>query len=201
MHNRAVSASSTVPAPIRISGRCSASFPITWIAPGTVIVISSTVTPPAAIASANARALSTDSARNTGTSPISFNAFNTAIFSIISPNHKSLIANHCFLPLHPRSAALHDALHLIKSGHRRIARRSHGQRTVSAAAVHCPVRTLVVQEAVDQPRGKPGAATDAIEDLLIRHRPSLIERTLVVADRAPVVDARRLRMPPPCSHP
>jgi hypothetical protein len=55
---------------------------ITFIAPGTVIVISSTVTPPSAIAPASAIAFSTDSARNTGTRPISRNATNTAALSI-----------------------------------------------------------------------------------------------------------------------
>ena len=82
MHIRAVSASSTVPAPIRMSGRSFASRFITSIAPGTVIVISSTVTPPSAIAVASASAFSTDAARSTGTNPIFFNSANTSAFFI-----------------------------------------------------------------------------------------------------------------------
>ena len=54
---RAVSGSRTVPAPMRMSGRCSASLRMTSMAPGTVMVISRTVTPPSAMAPAMAMAL------------------------------------------------------------------------------------------------------------------------------------------------
>ncbi len=58
---------------------------MTCKAPGTVMVTSRTLTPPAATAVARAIALSTDSARRTGTSPISCNEFNTAALSIVLP--------------------------------------------------------------------------------------------------------------------
>jgi len=57
---------------------------------GQVLRAFNAVTPPSAIAAASAIAFSTDSARNTGTSPISRNAFSTAIFSIV---------HSCFLTL------------------------------------------------------------------------------------------------------
>src|SRR5258708_2296550 len=72
MQARAVSASSTVPAPSRTSWpkrfeTCS----MTPSAPGTVIVISRTVTPPSRIASTTLIASSADGARTTRTRPIS----------------------------------------------------------------------------------------------------------------------------------
>ena len=45
-----------------------------------------------------------------------------------------------------------------------------------------------VEEAVDQPRGEGVAAAHAVENLQVGHRPRLVERALVVADRAPVVE-------------
>jgi len=120
-----------------------------WFHTGGIFCALSESTPEVAkeaIASASASALSTDSARNTGTSPISFNDFNTAIFSIISPV-LYLIGR---LSLDASAAALHHALHLIERSHRRIARRSHRQRTMRTSAVHGPIRTLFVQKSIDQ---------------------------------------------------
>src|ERR1035437_8776366 len=98
------------------------------------------------------------------------------------------------LALYARSAALHNALHFIERGHRSVARSSHRQRAVSTSAVDGPLRALLVEEAVDQAGSKRVAAADTVEDLEVGHWTRLVERTLVVAHRAPVVDARRLRM-------
>jgi len=85
MQARAVSGSSTVPAPMRMSGRSATRRRMTCRAPGTVMVTSRTLTPPAATAVARAMALSTDSARRTGTSPVSCKEFNTAALSMVLP--------------------------------------------------------------------------------------------------------------------
>src|ERR1019366_5251258 len=173
-------------------------------APGTVIVTSSTVTPPAAIAAASFSACSSLSARRTGTRPISRNDFRTSAFCIASPlstdsGRVSHPSRHFrdgwdLLALHPRPAALHNSLHFVERSHGRIARGGHRQRTVRAAAVDGPVRALFVQKTVDQPRREGIAATDAVEDLEVRHGPRLVELALVVAHRAPVVDGRGLHM-------
>src|SRR5260370_11148033 len=61
-----------------------------------------------------------------------------------------------------------------------------------AAAVHSPLRSLIVQESVNQPRCKRVTAADAVEYLKVGHRPRLGELALVVADRAPIIDCGRL---------
>src|ERR1700744_1571882 len=118
------------------------------------MVISSTVTPPSAMAAANAIALSTDSARRTGTSPISRNAFNTATFSIMSPK-SSVNLLGCWLvclrlPLYAGPAALHDPLDLVEGRHGGVTWGGHGESTMCATAVHGPLCALVVEEAVDE---------------------------------------------------
>ena len=55
-----------------------------------------------------------------------------------------------------------------------------------------PGRVLAGQQAVDQPRGERVAAAHAVEDLDLALR-DLVERALVVRDRAPAVDAGRAR--------
>src|SRR5665213_1544522 len=159
MHIRAVSGSSTVPAPIKMSGRSCARRRITSMAPGTVIVTSSTVTPPSAMALASANALSTDEARRTGTRPIFRSSASTSSLRILSPSKCSLVNSYelrvaSLLALHARAAALHHSLHFVERGHGGVAGSGHRERAVSAAAVDRPVRALVVEEAVDQARGE-----------------------------------------------
>ena len=134
MQARAVSGSSTVPAPTSDVGAEAAAppAPITPTAPGTVIVISSTVTPPVAdgvdrLASAS----SADCARTTGTRPTSRDACRGR------PACSWLIAS----ALPPaRAAALHHALHLGQGRHGGVAGRGHGQRAVGGAALDRPLR-------------------------------------------------------------
>src|ERR1035437_453499 len=92
------------------------------------------------------------------------------------------------LALDAGAAALHDALDFVEGGHGGVAGSGHGECTVRAAAVDGPVSALFVEEAVDEAGGEGIAAAYAVEDFEVGHGAGFVERTLVVADGAPVVD-------------
>src|SRR6185437_15381938 len=156
---------------------------ITPMAPGTVIVISSTLTPPSRMASTTFIASSADCARTTGMRPTSAILRSTSCLVIAFPSRR-------LSPRNPRGAALHHPLHLGQGGHRRVARRRHREGTVGGPALDGPLRALAHQEAVDEPGGERVAAPHAVENLQVLPGRGLVELATVIHDRAPVVDGR-----------
>src|SRR5712691_2092103 len=207
MQARAVSASSTVPAPRTTSEpKRRATCSITPSAPGTVMVISSTGTPPSRTASTTFIAWSADCARTTGTSPTSAIFRRTSCLvitglplarneSALAPQAGGTLRSPQNPPAsagHPRGPALHDPLDLGQRRHRRVARGRHRERSVRGPALHRPLRSLAHQEAVDEPRGERVAAAHPVEDLQALAGRRLVELAALVAHGAPVVDGGAL---------
>src|SRR5206468_963631 len=95
-------------------------------------------------------------------------------------------------PLHSSAGAFHDALYFIKCRHRRISRSGHGESAMRASAIDGPIRALLVEEAVDKAGSERIPAANAVEDFQVWQRLRFVKRAFVIADRAPVVDGRRL---------
>src|SRR2546422_4520704 len=133
---RAVSTSSTVPAPMSTSeALLLLSSRITSTAPGTVIVISTIGIPPWQTASDAINASREDDARTTGTTPIS--AIRSRTFCLfISPAVCSWSTRDA------RPDAFHYLDDFLKGGHIGISRRSHGECAVGGAAFDSPLRVL-----------------------------------------------------------
>src|SRR5581483_3083275 len=181
MHRRAVSASSTVPAPTKTWEPADLTTSrISSIAPGTVIVISATGMPPSEMASTASFPSAREDARTTGTIPISTIRLQTCSL-FMSPSTSACDA---------RANTFHQIRHFLQRNHRRVAGRGHGQRAMRSAAFHGPLRTLLRQEAINQARGKRVTTTDAVEDLEVRSMCGLIELAIGIADRSPVVQRR-----------
>ncbi len=196
MHIRAVSG--PAPSPRRLKypdvPLPAASSPRSRPAPS--IVTSSTFTPPASIASASAIALSTESARSTGTSPISRNFAKTSSLPHISPRHQTRCKNlRGPTRLHPTPYTL--LYRCTRAPLPFITRCTSSKVAIvvspgvviasapwSTAAVHRPIRTFLIQEAIDQPRSERIPTTHAVEDLETRQRPRLMKLPFVVAHRA-----------------
>src|ERR1700722_7955773 len=85
------------------------------------------------------------------------------------------------------AAALHGLLDLREGRHRGISGRGHRQGAVCGPALNRPLRTLVREKPVYEPRGKRVAAPDAIEDLEVFTCLGLVELPVDEADRAPIV--------------
>src|SRR5437667_4054599 len=158
---RAVSTSSTVPAPMSTSeALLLLSSRITSTAPGTVIVISTIGIPPWQTASDAINASREDDARTTGTTPIS--AIRSRTFCLfISPAVCSWSTRDA------RPDAFHYLDDFLKGGHTGISRRSHGEWAVGGAAFDSPLRVLATQEAIYQARSKGIASSNAIEDFKV----------------------------------
>src|SRR5438067_4803946 len=206
MQARAVSASRTVPAPRSTSDpNRRATCSMTPMAPGTVIVISRTGTPPSRIASTTLIASSADCARTTGTSPTS--AILRSMSSLVMPfasarrrggaaprARRGLSPLRSASPGHPRPSALHDPQDLVQGRHRGVAGRGHGQRAVGGAALDRPLRALAGQQPIDEPGREGVAAADAVHDLEAGTRARSVELPFVVDDGAPVVHGRGARL-------
>src|SRR3954470_9879924 len=194
----------TVPEPIRslVPYSVLSAFRIPH-ASGHVMVTSTTVTPPAIIASTTAWACFGWFARSTGIRPT-----RSMICAVVSAmmiprsffNRRSHPprrtrpggAPRIYLPRNPRRAALHRALHFGQRRHAGVPRRGHSQRAVRHAALHGPIHGLARKESVDETRRKTVAAADPIENinLALRHVDDLI---LVERDGTPRIAAGRLR--------
>src|SRR6266478_3682539 len=176
---RAVSTSSTVPAPISASETpLFLSSRITSIAPGTVMVISTMGIPPSHTAWAASSASAGDDARTTGTTPISKIRFRTPGLFI-----ESLLRSAS----NTRTGSLHHANHLLDGHHAGVARGGHCQGSMRRAAIHRPLRIFAGEQAVDEAGGKRIASSHAIKNLKVLPIPRLVELAVAITDRAPVV--------------
>src|SRR5688572_4981853 len=175
----AVLGSSTVPTPSNArSPKSSRSCAMPLMAPGVVVVTSIAVTPPDSSALVMSASSSAESARMTATTPA---ACSRATISARAPLTG-------VSPLDPRAAAAGDVEQLVEVDHARVAARRLEQRAVGRAEVHALLRRHAVQETVREPRAEPVAAAHAVFDLQVLVAPALVERTVHVEDRGPVVD-------------
>src|SRR5436309_508007 len=160
-------------------------------APGTVMVISTMGMPPLEMASAAIRASPGDDARTTGTIPISMirsRTFCLSIGSHLFSRTSSSARDACPDSLHH----LHD---LLEGCHGSVSRRGHGERPVSGATFHRPLRILSRQESVNQAGSKGIASSDAVENLKILAVFCLVELTIAITNRTPIIQSRGLSFP------
>src|ERR1035438_1247718 len=179
-------------------------------APGTVIVTSITVIPPASSASTSAWPSRSDRARSTGIIPtrsihffVSSKLIRTPARSLrlfcltassLTVYRYRLRATGYRLSCDPGRSTLHHALHFGKRRHARIAGSRHRQCPMRRAATHRPLYRLARENPVDQPRRERVAAAYAIQNLNLRLRH---ERNLAFRQghRAPRIARRRVRRP------
>src|SRR3954470_1391058 len=147
-------------------------------ASGHVIVTSTTVTPPAIMASTTACACLGFFARRTGIRPtrsMICAVVSDIFFSFCSSINLGAPASAAFapnlgLPRNSCRSAFHRALHVGHGRHACIARCGHGQRTVRHPALHCPLHCLAGEESINQARGETIPPTDAIENVNVALR-------------------------------
>src|SRR5579863_5756747 len=201
----------TVPEPSRSVGCSFFNSRRRSTAPGTVMVTSTTVTPPAIMASTTACAWRKFLARRTGINPTRSMvcAVDSDIFSFLRnvsarsasiPMPKSrpfdelrqVVGHLTSLARDARRSALHGAFHFRESGHAGVARRGHRQRPVRHAALHGPLDGLAGKESINEPGSEAVAAAHAIEniDLALRDMHDLV---LVERDGSPRIAAGGLR--------
>src|SRR5512136_1457351 len=170
---RAVSLSSTVPAPNRTS------FPNFWVtsfitsrAPGTENVISITEIPPSRIALATSKASPADATRMTGTTPSSIILASTSF--IVSPPmvncswcgfHSAFRNPHSEFDLsrYPQSRPLDLRFHFFQGGPVEIARHDVFQRRKGISVFYAFFGSTG-QVAVDEPGGKGITRPDPVHD-------------------------------------
>src|ERR1035438_1372412 len=156
----------------------------TSIAPGTVMVTSTTVTPPAIMAFTIAWAWAALRARRTGMSPT-----RSMVSCVVSGIFSSIQSG---LSGDARRPAFDDAFHFSQCGHAGVAGGGHGKRAVGHAAADSPVNRLASKQAVNQPGSKAVAAAYTVKnvDVALGHMddPILIER-----NRAPGIAAGCVR--------
>src|SRR5262245_36635354 len=74
------------------------------------------------------------------------------------------------LPLNPRRPALGERPHLLQGGHGGVTGESRDHRPVCPSELHALLGRLAGEQAVEQARGKPVAAADAIVDVELAGR-------------------------------
>src|ERR1700686_3512071 len=151
------------------------------------MVTSTTVTPPAIMASTTACAWAMDFARKTGTRPT-----RSRISAVVSNISGFLHQLRFLLAGYARRPAFHGPFDFSQCGHAGVAGCGHGQCAVGDAALDSPIDGLSGEKAVNQAGGEAVAAADAIEnvDVALRHVHNLV---LVKRDGAPRIAACGLR--------
>ena len=91
-----------------------------------------------------------------------------------------MLGRQAGLSLHACAAAAHDFFDLRERGHRRVARRRHGQRTMRCAAFDCPLWALMGQKTVNEAGGKGVPAAHAVETSSETESPEA--RTLLLSE-------------------
>src|ERR1700723_378029 len=175
----AASALRTVPTPTKIWGIVSAIRETTAVAPGTVMVISTTSTPPARTASAANKASSAVAARITGMIPVASARCNTvALFTDFTRRRSTNDSGAC---------SFHHLFNFFERGHRGVSGSGHRERAVRRATFHGPLRALAGEQSINQPGGERIAAAHAVINFQIVSAGSFVEFAIAVADRAPIV--------------
>src|ERR1700723_169340 len=175
----AASALRTVPTPTKIWGIVSAMRETTAVAPGTVMVISTTSRPPARTASAANSASSAVVARITGMIPVASARCNTMVLFTDFTRRRS--TND------PGAYCFHHLFHFLERGHGGVSGSGHRQRAVRRATFHGPLRAFAGEKSIDQPRGEGIAAAHAVINFQIVSVGSFVESPIAVTDRAPII--------------
>src|ERR1039458_9395299 len=154
-------------------------------APGTVMVTSTTVTPPAIMALTTACACAALRARRTGIRPT-----RSMICAVVSDilflfRRRGLSGASC-------GAAFDDAFNFSQRGHAGVAGGGHGKRAVGHTAADGPVEGLAGKKTVGEPGGKAVAAADTVADVDFALG-DVDDLVLVDGDGAPTVAAGAVR--------
>src|SRR5213082_1277088 len=98
-------------------------------------------------------------------------------------------------PRDPRSHTFHHLHHFFRRHHGRVPRCRHCQRSVRRSTLHTPLRLLPRQKPVNQPGSKRVPSPDPVKNLQILPVLLLIELSIAVTNRAPVIQRRGFCLP------